>query len=77
MNAYKAAGAYYSMENLIRFHGMRVHYLDTVLDEKGSLAYLNEVSKSQEGYWLLGMLKNELKLNNISIDKKMQEWHKK
>ena len=77
VNAYKAAGAFYSMENLIRFHGMRVHYLDTVLDEKGSLAYLNEVSKSQEGYWLLGMLKNELKLNNISIDKKMQEWHKK
>jgi hypothetical protein len=74
VNAYKAAGAYYSMENLIRFHGMRVHYLDTVLDEKGSLAYLNEVSKSQEGYWLLGMLKNELKLNNISIDKKMKEW---
>ena len=74
VNAYKAAGAYYSMENLIRFHGMRVHHLDTVLDEKGSLAYLNEVSKSQEGYWLLGMLKNELKLNNISIDKKMAEW---
>lgn len=74
VNAYKAAGAYYSMENLIRFHGMRVHHLDTVLDEKGSLAYLNEASKTQEGYWLLGMLKNELKLNNISIDKKMKEW---
>lgn len=74
VNAYKAAGAYYSMENLIRFHGMRVHHLDTVLDEKGSLAYLNEVSKSQEGYWLLGMLKNELKLNKISIDRKLKEW---
>ena len=74
MDAYKAAGAYYSMENLIRFHGMRVHYLGTTLDEKGSLVYLDKVSKSQEGYWLLGMLKNELKLNNISIDKKMKEW---
>ena len=74
VNAYKAAGAYYSMENLIRFHGMRVHHLDTVLDEKGSLAYLNEVSKSQEGYWLLGMLKNELELNKISIDRKLKEW---
>lgn len=76
VNAYKAAGAYYSMENLIRFHGMRVHYLGAVLDEKGSLAYLDKVSKTQEGYWLLGMLKNELKLNNISIDKKMKEWEK-
>ena len=76
VNAYKAAGAYYSMENLIRFHGMRVHYLGAVLDEKGSLAYLDKVSKTQEGYWLLGMLKNELKLNNISIDKKIDEWKK-
>lgn len=76
VNAYKAAGAYYSMENLIRFHGMRVHYLDTVLDEKGSLDYLNKVSKTHEGYWLLGMLKNELDLNKISIDKKMAEWKK-
>ena len=76
VNAYKAAGAYYSMENLIRFHGMRVHYLGAVLDEKGSLAYLDKVSKTQEEYWLLGLLKNELKLNNISIDKKMKEWEK-
>lgn len=74
VDAYKAAGAYYSMENLIRFHGMRVHYLGTALDEKGSLAYLDKVSKSQEGYWLLGMLKKELELNKISIDKKMKEW---
>ncbi len=76
VNAYKVAGAYYSMENLIRFHGMRVHYLGAVLDEKGSLAYLDKVSKTQEGYCLLGMLKNELKLNNISIDKKIDEWKK-
>lgn len=76
VNAYKAAGAYYSMENLIRFHGMRVHHLGAALDEKDSLAYLNEASKTQDGYWLLGMLKNELKLNNISIDKKMKEWEK-
>lgn len=74
VDAYKGAGAFYSMENLIRFHGMRVHHLGAVLDEKGSLAYLDKVSKSHNGYWLLGMLKNELKLNNISIDKKMKEW---
>ena len=76
VNAYKAAGAFYSMENLIRFHGMRVHYLGAVLDEKGSLAYLDKASKKEEGYWLLGMLKNELELNKISIDKKIAEWKK-
>lgn len=76
VDAYKAAGAFYSMENLIRFHGMRVHYLGAVLDEKGSLAYLDKVSKKEEGYWLLGMLKSELELNNISIDKKIAEWKK-
>lgn len=77
VDAYKAAGAYYSMENLIRFHGMRLHVAGRELSEKESLKYLDTLSKTQEGYWLMGMLKSELGKNNISIDKKLKEWRKK
>lgn len=74
VDAYKRAGAYYSMENLIRFHGMRLHIEDEVLSEKASLGYLDHVSKELEGYQMLGLLKKELELNGISVEKKMQEW---
>ena len=77
VNAYKAAGAYYSMENLIRFHGMRLHIAGREFSEKESLKYLDSLSKPQEGYWLMGMLKAELDENHISIEKKMKEWCKK
>ena len=76
VDAYKGAGAFYSMENLIRFHGMRLHMCGRVLNEKESLRFLSVERDSHEGYWLLGMLKKELKLNNISIDKKIAEWKK-
>lgn len=77
VDAYKGAGAYYSMENLIRFHGMRLHSAGRELSEKESLKRLDTLSKTQEGYWLMGMLKAELEENHISIDKKMKEWRKK
>ena len=74
VDAYKRAGAYYSMENLIRFHGMRLHIDGKVLSEKASLDYLDIASQQLKGYQLLGLLKKELELNGISIEKKMQEW---
>lgn len=77
VDAYKAAGAYYSMENLIRFHGMRLHNAGRELSEKESLKRLDYLSKTQQGYWLMGMLKAELEDNGISIDKKLKEWRKK
>lgn len=76
LDAYKGAGAYYSMENLIRFHGMRLHNAGRELSEKESLKRLDTLSKTQEGYWLMGMLKAELDKNGISIEKKMKEWYK-
>lgn len=77
VDAYKAAGAYYSMENLIRFHGMRLHIAGREFSEKESLKRLDSLSKMEEGYWLMGMLKSELDKNGISIDKKLKEWRKK
>lgn len=80
VDAYKGAGAYYSMQNLIRFHGMTLHKPNsrsytTVSGEK-AIAFLNECAEKKQGWELLGMLKEAIKYNHIDIDKKMKEWEK-
>lgn len=81
VNAYKGAGAFFTMQNLIRFHGC------TLIDDYGkrqdkyqSLAFLTakaEAYKNGEGWRLLAVLKKMLDDNNIDIRKKMAEWRKK
>ena len=81
VNAYKGAGAFYTAQNLIRFHGC------TAIDDKGkrldkyqSLAFLTakaEAYKDGEGWRMLAVLKKLLDDNAIDIKKKMAEWRKK
>lgn len=80
VDAYKGSGAFFTMQNLIRFHGC------TVIDDAGkrldkflSLAFINrkaEMYKRGEGWRLLAVLKKMLEDNNIDIQKKMKEWRK-
>lgn len=81
VNAYKGAGAYFTMQNLIRFHGCTaVDDNNRYLDKYQSLAYLTakaEAYKDGDGWRLLAMLKKMLADNNIDIRKKMAEWRKK
>lgn len=81
VDAYKGAGAYFTAQNLIRFHNC------TVIDDAGrrldkfqSLAFLSakaEAYKYRDGWRLLAFLKKMLADNNINIKKKMAQWHKK
>lgn len=81
IDAYKGSGAFFTMQNLIRFHGC------TAMDDEGyrldkwqSLTFLSakaEMYKNGEGWRLLAMMKKMLKDNNIDIQKKMHEWRKK
>ena len=81
VDAYKGAGAYFTTQNLIRFHGC------TLIDDYGkrqdkyqSLAYLSakaEAYKNGEGWRMLAMLKKMLDDNGIDVAKKMKEWHSK
>lgn len=81
IDAYKGAGAFFTMQNLVRFHGC------TAIDDDGkrldkfqSLAFVMakaEAYKDGEGWRLLGVLKKMLSDNNIDIKKKMAEWRKK
>lgn len=81
VDAYKGAGAFFTMQNLIRFHGC------TAIDDNGkrldkslSLTFLSikaETYKDGDGWRLLAMLKKMLEYNGIDIKKKMTQWRKK
>ena len=81
MDAYKGTGAFFTMQNLIRFHNC------TAIDDRGkrlnkfqSLAFLSakaEEYRDGDGWRLLAMLKKMLDDNGIDIQKKMAEGRKK
>lgn len=70
VDAYKGCGSYYTLQNLINFHGVKLHTKETLSD----LAIL--FSDKGEGYKLLGVLKNELKFNGIDVKAKISAWRK-
>lgn len=81
VDAYKGAGAYFTMQNLVRFHGcVAIDDSDKYLDKYQSLAFIStkaEMYKNGGGWRLLAVLKKMLSDNNIDIKKKMKEWRKK
>lgn len=81
IDAYKGSGAYFTMQNLIRFHGC-VAYDDgeNRLDKTQSLDFIRikaMMYANGEGWRLLAVLKKMLNDNNIDIKKKMATWRKK
>ncbi|MFK1903884.1 hypothetical protein ACIXC0_05710 [Bacteroides fragilis] len=81
MDAYKGAGAFFTMQNLIRFHDCTaIDDSGRRLDKHQSLAFLSakaEAYRDGEGWRLLAVLKKMLADNNINIKKKMAAWRKK
>lgn len=81
VDAYKGSGAFFTMQNLIRFHNCFI--IDDTgkrLDKYQSLAFISakaEMYKNGEGWRLLAVLKKMLKDNNIDIKKEMAMWRKK
>lgn len=74
MEAYKGAGAYYTLRNMIMFHDC---LLPKCRNEYESLKELETVTGRLgrwEGYKLLGLLKETIKYNNINITAKRLEW---
>lgn len=74
LDAYKGAGAFFTMQNMIRFHKC------TFPDMNKNASYKHLVSKADEykdeGWRMIGMLRKFLKDNNIDIEKKIAEWRK-
>lgn len=81
VDAYKGAGAYYTMQNLIRFHECRF-YTDAPnryrMAKEVSMDALSQyaLQYQNEGWRMVGVLKQMLADNNIDIQQKMNEWRK-
>lgn len=78
IDAYKGSGAFYTMQNLICFHGCTlIDDFGMRLDKYRSLDFLSlqaDRYKDGEGWRMLAMLKKMLADNGIDIQKKMKEW---
>ncbi|MBQ0160343.1 MAG: hypothetical protein KBT28_06935 [Bacteroidales bacterium] len=78
-NAYKAAGAYYSLKNLILFHNVKMVDADNNLiqDTDQALAYLDERAtldcNNHEGYKLMGLLKSVMERNHFDFNERMKQ----
>lgn len=80
VEAYKGAGAFFTMQNMIRFHNCFVYLDGKKLTKNRSLEYLNikaDEFAEERGWCMYGMLKNLILDNNINIDEKIQSWRKK
>ena len=76
-DAYKGAGAYFTLRNMILFHGCSIHTKEgQALDEKDSLKLLDKIANNHtsEGWKLLSLLLRELDLNGIDINAKREQW---
>ena len=76
ITAYKGSGSYYTMRNLIMFHGARFLKNGRKMSETDSLKELESKAKlyDEEGWRMLGVLKQLIKDNNISVKGKILEW---
>ena len=76
ITAYKGSGSYYTMRNLIMFHGARFMKNGRKMSETDSLKELESKANlyDEEGWRMLGVLKQLIKYNNISVQGKILEW---
>ena len=76
ITAYKGSGSYYTMRNLIMFHGARFMKNGRKMSETDSLKELEYKANlyDEEGWRMLGVLKQLIKDNNISVQGKILEW---
>ncbi len=76
INAYKGAGGFFTMKNLIMFHGCRFFEGGKKLSVDESLTALDERASSYktEGWRMIGVMKELMDKNNICIRQKQQEW---
>lgn len=80
IDAYKGAGAFFTMQNLIRYHKCRFEICPGhVMGKEASYVHLRAKAAEYkgEGWRMIGLLRQFLEDNNIDIEKKMAEWRKK
>lgn len=76
LNAYLGSGAYFTMRNLIMFHGAKFRMNDAEIDKTSSLRMIDDACKEKDGYKMMNMLRQLIKDSGISVDGKISEWKK-
>ena len=76
-DAYKGYGAFFSMQNLIRFHRCVFFENRKRMTKEASLKKLDSMAAKEAGWYLLGALKKLIVDNNIDIEAKQKEWKEK
>lgn len=80
-DAYKGAGGYYTMRNLIMFHGCKMRNakgnLVSMASSLRELDKLAEEYKNGEGWRMFGAMKELIADNGVDIEAKMAEWRKR
>ena len=78
ISAYKGAGSYFAMRNLIMFQEARFLKGGRKMSEANSLKELESKANlyGEQGWRMLGVLKQLIKDSNISIDGKLCVWAK-
>lgn len=80
VSAYKGAGAYYTLKNMILFHDCRfMSKISVFMSKAKSLEYLEEKvdEYKNEGWKLFGLMKKFISDNNVDIKAKQAEWREK
>ena len=70
IDAFKGAGAYYSMMNLSQNSDLKIRNYDTgkILNKYDARCYLESMSRTRTGYELYGQFKQMLEDNNFTMD---------
>lgn len=74
IDAYKGAGAFYTMKNLILFHGCKFRDRGKFVSKERSINFLDAKSRNLKGWELLGVMKEFIECNKVSIEGKLEEW---
>lgn len=75
IDAYKGEGAYYTLKNLIMFHGCVIEYSNEVFTQKASMQELERKLNEYrgEGWRMFAFMKKVIEDNNFNFDRRMEE----
>ena len=68
VDAFQKEGAFYTLKNLIMFHGVKLVYNGRIYqDAETSMVALNEIVRGYEGYMMNALLKETIRVNNFDF----------
>lgn len=84
IDAYKGSGAFYTLKNLVMYHGCKIYndYKFPMYGEGSALGYMNFLNAKLdeykgEGWRMFALMKKVIKDNNFDFNKRMNEIYNK